>query len=139
MLYRVHPAWMGFECTILVVIGSDCSGSCNPTTIQSWPWRPLTYNHDHDGPSHTITTMMVPNIQSRPWRSLTYNHDHDDPSHTITTMTTPHIQSWPWWPLTYNHDHDGPSVILSLKEWKELCKWHPNLNLIYLISKIHYK
>ena len=29
MLYQVHPAWMGFELTTLVVnIGTDCTGSC---------------------------------------------------------------------------------------------------------------
>ena len=28
MLYRVHLAWAGFELTTLVVIGSDCIGSC---------------------------------------------------------------------------------------------------------------
>ena len=28
MLYRVHFAWAGFELTTLVVIGTDCIGSC---------------------------------------------------------------------------------------------------------------
>jgi len=28
MLYRVHLAWVGFELTTLVVIGTDCIGSC---------------------------------------------------------------------------------------------------------------
>jgi len=28
MLYRVHFAWTGFELTTLVVIGTDCTGSC---------------------------------------------------------------------------------------------------------------
>ena len=27
MLYRVHIAWVGFELTMLVVIGTDCTGS----------------------------------------------------------------------------------------------------------------
>jgi hypothetical protein len=27
MLHRVHPAWVGFELTTLVVIGTDCIGS----------------------------------------------------------------------------------------------------------------
>ena len=26
MLYRVHPSWVGFELTTLVVIGTDCIG-----------------------------------------------------------------------------------------------------------------
>jgi hypothetical protein len=28
MLYQVHLAWAGFELTALVVIGTDCIGSC---------------------------------------------------------------------------------------------------------------
>ena len=28
MLYQVHLAWAGFELTMLVVIGTDCTGSC---------------------------------------------------------------------------------------------------------------
>ena len=28
VLYRVHPAWVEFELTTLVVIGIDCIGSC---------------------------------------------------------------------------------------------------------------
>jgi hypothetical protein len=28
ILYRVHPAWVGFELTTLVVIDTDCIGSC---------------------------------------------------------------------------------------------------------------
>ena len=28
MLYRVHIVWAGFELTTLVVVGSDCKGSC---------------------------------------------------------------------------------------------------------------
>jgi len=28
MLYRVHLAWAGFELVTLVVIGTDCTGSC---------------------------------------------------------------------------------------------------------------
>jgi hypothetical protein len=30
MLYRVHPTWVGFELTSLVVIGTDCIRSCQP-------------------------------------------------------------------------------------------------------------
>jgi hypothetical protein len=29
MLYRVHLAWAGFELTTLVMIGTNCIGSCN--------------------------------------------------------------------------------------------------------------
>ena len=41
MLYRVHLAMNGFELTTLVVIGTDCTGSCKSNY-------------------HTITTMTVP-------------------------------------------------------------------------------
>jgi len=41
MLYRVHIAWVGFELTTLVVIGTDCIGSCKSNF-------------------HTITTATVP-------------------------------------------------------------------------------
>ena len=41
MLYRVHHAWVGFELTTLVVVGTDCIGS---------------YKSNH----HMITTMMAP-------------------------------------------------------------------------------
>jgi hypothetical protein len=39
MLYRVHLAWAGFELTKLVVIGTDCIGSCksNYHTITTAP------------------------------------------------------------------------------------------------------
>jgi len=39
MLYRVYLAWVGFKLTALVVIGTDCIGSCK-----------LPYDHDHHGP-----------------------------------------------------------------------------------------
>jgi hypothetical protein len=29
MFYRVHLAWAGFELTKLVLVGTDCIGSCN--------------------------------------------------------------------------------------------------------------
>jgi len=32
--------WEGFEITTLVVIGTDCIGSCNLNTIRWRPWRP---------------------------------------------------------------------------------------------------
>jgi hypothetical protein len=42
MLYhQVHLPWAGFELTILVVIGTDCTGSYK-----------LPYDHDHDDPIH---------------------------------------------------------------------------------------
>jgi len=44
MLYRVHLARMGFELATLVVIGTDCIGSCKSNY-------------------HMITTMTVPQLQ----------------------------------------------------------------------------
>jgi hypothetical protein len=42
MLYRVHSAWVRFELTTIVVIGTDCIGSCKSNY-------------------HTITAMTAPN------------------------------------------------------------------------------
>ena len=39
MLYRARRACERFELTTLVVIGADCTGSYNPTTIRSRPRR----------------------------------------------------------------------------------------------------
>ena len=41
VLYQVHLALAGIELTTLVVVGTDCIGSCK---IQQ------PYDHDHDGP-----------------------------------------------------------------------------------------
>jgi hypothetical protein len=41
MLHRVYLAWTGFELTTLVVLGTDCIGSYNPTTMRSRSWQPL--------------------------------------------------------------------------------------------------
>jgi len=43
ILYQVHLAWVGFELTMLVVIGTNGIGSCNPTTIRSRPRRSTYY------------------------------------------------------------------------------------------------
>jgi hypothetical protein len=40
MLYRVHPTWVGFEPTKLVVIRTDCIGSCKST-------KHMYHDHDH--------------------------------------------------------------------------------------------
>ena len=43
MLYRIRLAWAGFELTTLVVIGSDCTGSCksNYHMITTTTVRPI--------------------------------------------------------------------------------------------------
>ena len=45
ILYGVHLAWVGFELTTLVVIGTDCIGSCKSNY-------------------HMITTTTTPNIDT---------------------------------------------------------------------------
>ena len=50
MLYRVHLAWAGFKLTTLVVIGTDCTGSCKSNF-------------------HTITTTTAPRLV---WGSILY-------------------------------------------------------------------
>jgi hypothetical protein len=46
VLYRVHLAWAGFELTLLVVIGTDCIGSCKSNyqtiTTTTAPYRIMT-------------------------------------------------------------------------------------------------
>ena len=32
-IYRVHLAWLGFELTLLVVIGTDCIGSYKSNSL----------------------------------------------------------------------------------------------------------
>ena len=62
ILYRVYLAWAGFELTTLVLIGTDCIGSCKSNY-------------------HTITTTPVPrNNQNRAHSTIQsiarYNYDH---------------------------------------------------------------
>ena len=44
MLYQVHLTLNGIRTHTLVVIGTDCTGSCK-TTIRSQPPQPLTYTN----------------------------------------------------------------------------------------------
>ena len=46
MLYQLHLVWVGFELTTLVVIGTDCIGSCKSNY-------------------HTITTTTAPHRRSK--------------------------------------------------------------------------
>ena len=41
MLYRIQPTWVGFELTTLVVIGTDCIGSCKSNYHTITTRRPL--------------------------------------------------------------------------------------------------
>ena len=57
MLYRVHLAWVRFDHTTLVVIGTDWTGSLNPTTIRSRSRRPHHKNEwQHKHRRKTMTT-----------------------------------------------------------------------------------
>jgi hypothetical protein len=51
MFYRVHPVWVRFELTTLVVIDTDCVGSCK-------------YNY------HTITIKTVPHNYQKETKTL---------------------------------------------------------------------
>jgi hypothetical protein len=42
MLYQVHLAWVGFELALVVIV-TDCIGSCNSNTIRSR--QPLAYTY----------------------------------------------------------------------------------------------
>jgi len=53
MWYRAHLAWAGFDIITLVVIGTDCTGSCKskfymitttPKTLNNFVWYPLHIN-----------------------------------------------------------------------------------------------
>ena len=48
MLYRVHLAITGFELTTLVVIGTDCTGSCksNYNTIMTTTTPHITFEYE---------------------------------------------------------------------------------------------
>ena len=49
MLHRVHPVWVGIELTTLVVMGTDCIGSCKSNYNQSrWPFNPTWHCHRHN-------------------------------------------------------------------------------------------
>jgi len=54
ILYGVYLAWMGFELTTLVVIGTDYIGSCKSNY-------------------HMITTMTIPNIDTGSFISTKFN------------------------------------------------------------------
>jgi hypothetical protein len=63
MLYRVHPTWVGFEPTKLVVIRTDCIGSCKSTKHMY---------HDHDNPHnyHVIFSNYWPIQLPRKWWTI---------------------------------------------------------------------
>ena len=73
MLYQVHLAWVGFELMTLVLIGTDCIGSClsNQSTITTTmaPVRSLVCR---------VEVLMIP------WKRkflLVYINEHD--SHSL--------------------------------------------------------
>ena len=45
MLYPVHLAWVGFELTMLVVIGTGCIGSCKSNYHTTWIPPPYMYRN----------------------------------------------------------------------------------------------
>ena len=80
MLYRVHLSWAGFELTMLVVIGTDCIGSCKskyhtiatktaPTLKCKWDiWWLYTYCTNTW--TSSFTAKSIPTI---PWAGIVTN------------------------------------------------------------------
>ena len=70
MLYRVHLVWVGFDLTTLVVICTDCTGSLNPITIRSRPWRPRFWmvftrfwnRYDNNPFPNWLQVASIPNV-----------------------------------------------------------------------------
>jgi len=60
MLHQVQLAWVGFELTTSVVIGTDCIGSCI-VEIQ------LHVHHDHDGPCNYSTKCVLWQVEMLPF------------------------------------------------------------------------
>jgi hypothetical protein len=57
MLYRVHPAWVGFKLTTLGVLGTDCMGSCKSNY-------------------YTIKAMMAPHKLELSGKALDLKHSY---------------------------------------------------------------
>ena len=77
MLYRVHLAWVGFELTTLVVIGTDCIGSCK-------------FNY------HMITTTMAPSLFCKCSHFVEYTG-------TMYLKVKPELPLFKWSPTQVSH------------------------------------
>ena len=77
MLYRVHLAWVGFELTTLVVIGTDCIGSCK-------------FNY------HMITTTMAPPLFCKCSHFVEYTG-------TMYLKVKPELPLFKWSPTQVSH------------------------------------
>ena len=60
MFYRVHFAWVGFEPTTSVVIGTDCTGNCKSNYYM--------HDHGHDVPWLCICAVEFPKRCCSCWR-----------------------------------------------------------------------
>ena len=72
MLYQVHLAWTGFELTTLVVIGTDCKGSCKSNfhtiTITTHPCPKVHTLFCHD--QHITDSQLFFVVFFRKWKRL---------------------------------------------------------------------
>ena len=78
MLYRVHLAWVGFEFTTSVVIGTDCTGSCKSIYHTITTMTALIGNYNR----HFANTVFNKEQQSLPLirtsevvKQITLSHD----------------------------------------------------------------
>jgi len=101
MLYRVHFVWAGFELTTLVVIGTDCIGSCK-------------FNY------HMITTTMAPSLFCKCSHFVEYTS-------TVYLIVKPELPLFMWSPTQVSHINFYMNSIMSycyffitfiLKLWK---------------------
>ena len=60
MLYRVHFTWAGFKLTMLVVIGTDCIGTCKANNqATSRPLRPQKSHRKGQNWCHKLTFIWL--------------------------------------------------------------------------------
>jgi hypothetical protein len=78
--------WMGFKLTF-VVIGTDCTCSCNPTTIRSRPPRPsVVYGTIPSNIMVWIGVFFFATCHQRPLRKLSFTCKECDILHIMDTQ-----------------------------------------------------
>ena len=100
ILYRVHLAWVGFELTTLVVIGTDCIGG---------------YKSDY----HAITTMTIPFSNKNDFSLFNY-HSYCCPF--VTQVSTSRRNHLTWLPLSrlpVSYNTEMTATWNSREQWME--------------------